>query len=178
MGAHPPPPGAQAHEREGRAQPLYRPRKPCARPGSERPEGAAGALAQGFAPAKIPHERSELRRLWQGMQSTLATLRKIRAPGGRRAPLKPGSSAAAQVDRACEGARKAARAVVAAVPVPHQTAELSSGSGTCRGGGWAEGGRSARERSGMKRRPEEPGRARCGAVVTLPFPSSAITFYS
>lgn len=177
-GRTPRPPGAQAHEREGRAQPLYRPRKPCARPGSERPEGAAGALAQGFAPAKIPHERSELRRLWQGMRSTLATLRKIRAPGGRRAPLKPGSSAAAQVDRACEGARKAARAVVAAVPVPHQTAELSSGSGTCRGGGWAEGGRSARERSGMKRRPEEPGRARCGAVVTLPFPSSAITFYS
>lgn len=90
MGAHPPPPGAQAHEREGRAQPLYRPRKPCARPGSERPEGAAGALAQGFAPAKIPHERSELRRLWQGMRSTLATLRKIRAPGGRRAPLNRG----------------------------------------------------------------------------------------
>ena len=23
-------------------------------------------MAQGFAPAKIPHERSELRRLWQG----------------------------------------------------------------------------------------------------------------
>lgn len=114
----------------------------------------------------------------RGCEAPLRHCGRSEPPAEDEHRFKPGSSAAAQVDRACEGARKAARAVVAAVPVPHQTAELSSGSGTCRGGGWAEGGRSARERSGMKRRPEEPGRARCGAVVTLPFPSSAITFYS